>query len=159
MPKQSQEQVLGIRNTLLTEELEKVVNKQMAHGPCQYDNNPPSYPDKIPNVYGRDMYLIEVPAFDFHRALAYCQRAVQELALKNKFFHDDQNQRQRNMWNVHYPIIDTERTTESTLLSISCQSSVNRLFIAHQSRKKQYLGCVNQESLEIITQMKRHVKR
>lgn len=27
MPKQSQEQVLGIRNTLLTEELEKVVNK------------------------------------------------------------------------------------------------------------------------------------
>lgn len=58
----------------------------------------------------------------------------------NKFFHDDQNQRQRNMWNVHHPIIVTERTTESTLLSISCQS-----------RKKQYLGfLVNRESLKII---------
>lgn len=55
----------------------------MAHGPCQYDNNPPSYPDKIPNVYGRDMYLIEVPAFDFHRALAYCQRAVRQDARVN----------------------------------------------------------------------------
>lgn len=45
------------------------------------------------------------------------------------------------MWNVHHLIIDTERTTESTILSISCQS-----------RKKQYLGfLVNRESLKIIT--------
>ena len=55
----------------------------MAHGSCQYDNNRPSYPDKIPKIYGRDLYLIEVPAFDFHRALVYRQRAVRQDARVN----------------------------------------------------------------------------